>query len=418
MALFTRFEDSELEREYVVQERRAHLPTIRILGGIGFVFLVLFIFTGQLYFPEAIRPAVTAFGFTMMILPGLALTTLPDKHFPEKPQFDLLWLSTQTAACVGLFVWFDAIDFSLRPVDAMAPIIIWASLMIAATATFVANVRIFAIWATTFLLSYAVALWLRDLDFITKLYQFFLLTLFYGFALYVNWSIDRHARAEFLALKEVEAERAKSEELLYNVLPRPVAKRLRSGEAVADSFGDVSVVFADVVGFSRLTRQLSPGHLVRILNEIFLIADQCATEHGLEKVKTIGDAYLAVAGGTVSSGSKAKEAVAFGQDLIQKVSELSRAQNVDVKLRVGVHTGPVIGGVVGSSRLTYDYWGDTMNLASRIESVAEPNGLAVSRATYFECGDSHVFGPAELCVLKGVGEQEVRHLVFSEAAPV
>jgi class 3 adenylate cyclase len=411
MVGFTAFDDPATEREYVVQLRRSHLPTLRILGAIGFAFLVVFIWTAQLYFPREIQPALTAFGFAMMLIPGLALTSFPEKYFPEYPQYDALWLSTQTVACVGLFVWFDAVGFSLRPVDAMAPVVIWAALLIAASATYIANVRMFVLWATSFLLSFIIVLWLVDLPFVTKLYQFFLLTLFYGFALYMSWSIDRHARAAFSANKEVEAERAKSEELLYNVLPAPVAKRLQSGEAVADSFGDVSVVFADVVGFSRLARELSPGHLVRLLNDIFLIADECAARHGLEKVKTIGDAYLAVAGGTVSSGSKAREAVSFGCDLIERVGAMSREANVDLKLRVGVHTGPVIGGVVGSSRLTYDYWGDTMNLASRIESVAEPNGVAVSKATYYECGGTHDFGPAQICVLKGIGEQEVRHVV-------
>ena len=135
---------------------------------------------------------------------------------------------------------------------------------------------------------------------ISRVYTLTNFSTFFVFALYFNWDVDRRARKVFAANVALEAERAKTEELLYNVLPQEVAARLSAGEAVADSFSDLTAVFVDLAGFSTLAKRLSPGHLVKMLNTFFSAADRCAERHGLEKVKTIGDAYLAVIGGMAS----------------------------------------------------------------------------------------------------------------------
>ena len=159
----------------------------------------------------------------------------------------------------------------------------------------------------------------------------------------------------------------------------------RAGEAVADSFSDLTVVFVDLAGFSAIAKRLSPGHLVKLLNAFFSAADRCAERHGLEKVKTIGDAYLAVAGGMASA-----EARQQGGDPVRARPDRRaggawrRRPASPLKARIGVHTGPAVGGVIGSTRLAYDYWGDTMNIASRLQGAAPLNGVAVSEATYFQ----------------------------------
>lgn len=218
---------------------------------------------------------------------------------------------------------------------------------------------------------------------------------------------ERRARKTFAAQRALDIERQKTEDLLFNVLPPAVAQRLREGQAVADSFSDVSVVFIDIVGFSQLARRLSPGMLVKVLNEVFSIADGCADRSGVEKVKTIGDAYLAVAGGQASGDRGASEAIHFGCEVIRAIRRFAAETGLDVRVRVGIHTGPVVGGVVGSRRYAYDYWGDTMNVASRIEGIAEPDGIAVSESTYFSARDAIDFAGAELHTLKGVGEVKV-----------
>ena len=174
---------------------------------------------------------------------------------------------------------------------------------------FVATTRLFLGWALALLLVYGAFLLIVDQNFVNVVYSFTNFTTFFTFAWFVNWDIDRRARATFAATLALEAERAKTEEMLHNVLPEEVAARLRKGEVVADSFGDVSVIFVDIVGFSKLARKLSPGHLVKMLNAVFSIADECASRHGVEKVKTIGDAYLAVVGGTSSAAKDAGAAL-------------------------------------------------------------------------------------------------------------
>ena len=193
--------------------------------------------------------------------------------------------------------------------------------------------------------------------------------------------------------------------MLYNVLPQAVAARLKAGEAVADAFSDVTVIFADLVGFSGITKRLSPGHLVKLLNGFFSAADQCAERHGIEKVKTIGDAYLAVSGG-MSSTNDVPAALNFSRDLMSEVGALASDSGIDLKVRIGIHTGPVVGGVIGSSRLSYDYWGDTMNIASRLQDAAPPNGIAVSEATYFQTRTLHHY-EAQTVVLKGIGDTQI-----------
>jgi adenylate cyclase len=283
-------------------------------------------------------------------------------------------------------------------------------LVVFASVGFVATTRLFFTWAAILFVAYLVFLLLADRTFVSKIYTFSNFSTFFVFALFVNWDIDRRARIGFSANLALDAERRKTEELLYNVLPQEAAQRLRAGETVADSFSDVSVIFVDIVGFSKLAKLLSPGHLVKLLNDFFLTADECAQEHGVEKVKTIGDAYLAVSGASTSAGRSAASAVDFARALIERAEKMAQETGIDLKVRVGIHTGPVVGGVVGSRRLSYDYWGDTMNIAARLESIAEHNGVAVSASTYFQLAGREEFEPAETLVLKGIGETEIYRL--------
>jgi len=266
--------------------------------------------------------------------------------------------------------------------------------------------RLYLIWAFAVLALFGAWVATRDVPEISKLYTLTNFSTFFVFALYFNWDIERRARKVFAANLALEAERAKTEELLYNVLPREVAARLRAGEAVADSFSDVTVLFVDLVDFSKLAKRLSPGHLVETLNLFFSAADRCAERHGLEKVKTIGDAYLAVAGGMGSRSADSRAALAFARGLIAELETIAAETGLELEARIGIHTGPVVGGVIGSSRLAYDYWGDTMNIASRLQGAAPPNGVAVSEATWFQTRAEQEYD-AHATVLKGIGEAQI-----------
>jgi class 3 adenylate cyclase len=291
------------------------------------------------------------------------------------------------------------------PPQAMA-LVQMGILMVFASVAFSAAVRFFFLWSLAVLAIFAAWLATRDTTLISKIYTLTNFSTFFIFALYFNWDIDRRARSVFAANRALAAEREKTEQMLYNVLPQEVVARLKAGTAVADSFSDLSVVFADLVGFSTLSKRLSPGHLVRLLNGFFSAADRCAGRNGMEKVKTIGDAYLAVCGGMASAGRDSRDAVAFARELVAEVQAMAEETGIDLKVRIGIHTGPVVGGVIGSSRLAYDYWGDTMNVASRLQGIAPPDGIAASEATYFQTR-ALLDWRAQREVLKGIGETDV-----------
>lgn len=406
--LLPRFDDPEGEQAFLRAERTERGIAIRALIVIAAVTLASYIVINPLHFPtEGVVAYTQAAGLLIAFMAGFFALTRTS-FYRERPWIDLpLFI-----ALAGAMVWLAKVLADLAPYTGFPPHVMimvqLAILVIFASVGFAGTFRLFLPWSVALLGLFAAWLMTRPgVADISRVYTLTNFTTFFVFALYFNWAIDQRARRVFAANAALEAERARTEELLHNVLPREVAARLKSGEAVADAFSDVSVVFADLVGFSTLARRLSPGHLVELLNLYFSAADRCAQRHGLEKVKTIGDAYLAVAGGMASAGSGGRSAVLFARDLVAEIGAMSRDSGLELKVRVGVHTGPVIGGVIGSTRMSYDYWGDTMNLASRLQAAAPPNGLAVSEATYFQTRDVAGYGPPQTCLLKGIGEAPV-----------
>ncbi|WP_054107528.1 adenylate/guanylate cyclase domain-containing protein [Novosphingobium sp. AAP83] len=233
----------------------------------------------------------------------------------------------------------------------------------------------------------------------------------------INLAVGRTSRAAFMLADSLDAERARNEELVLNMLPPAAVARIRGGQLVADSYADASVIFIDMVGFSKLTKRISPGHLVELLNGFFNHADACTREFGVEKVKTVGDAYLAIAGGNVAVGNSADAAIAFGRAVLAGLDTLREITGVsELGLRIGIHSGPVVGGVIGATRMAYDYWGDTVNIAARIEGTAPVNGIAISESTWLRATDRSSFGPASIATLKGVGDICVFRTVPDEHA--
>ena len=192
--------------------------------------------------------------------------------------------------------------------------------------------------------------------------------------------------------------------LLYNALPRQVAKELQEkpGNPVARELPEVAILFADIVGFSRLARRLSPAGLVEFLNLLFSSFDRCSAHFGVEKIKTIGDAYLAVAG--VSAPDDATENAAhLALCLREEAARLSARLGFRISLRSGLHTGPVVAGVLGTRRFAFDVWGESVNIASRLQAAAPVDGILVSADARTRCSPSLRFGPAEEFDLRGCG---------------
>ncbi|WP_353569954.1 adenylate/guanylate cyclase domain-containing protein [Candidatus Albibeggiatoa sp. nov. BB20] len=209
---------------------------------------------------------------------------------------------------------------------------------------------------------------------------------------------------EHAFMERLQAEQEKSEKLLLNVLPKPIADRLkRSERTIADSFPEVTVLFSDLVGFTELSVGIAASELVEKLNEIFLAFDILTELHGLEKIKTIGDAYMLV-GGLPTPRSDHAEAVAdMAIDMFDAIERLNRQHGESFEIRVGIHTGPVVAGVIGKNKFNYDLWGETVNIASRMESHGVPGKVQISDATYNKIKDKFHLeyrGPIEV---KGKG---------------
>lgn len=200
-------------------------------------------------------------------------------------------------------------------------------------------------------------------------------------------------------------EKQKSEQLLLNILPAPIAERLKQGEGtIADSFGNVSIMFADIVNFTPLASVLSPRKLVNLLNEIFTEFDRLCEARGLEKIKTIGDAYMVVAGLPAVRDDHAKVVADMALDMLATIDKFNRSHHLDLMLRIGINSGPVIAGVIGTKKFIYDIWGDAVNIASRMESQGMTGRIQVSEATHEYLKDDYEFEDRGLISVRGKGE--------------
>jgi class 3 adenylate cyclase len=203
----------------------------------------------------------------------------------------------------------------------------------------------------------------------------------------------------------VDDERAKSDRLLLNILPASIAERLKAEEQeIVDAFDDVSVLFADLCGFTAFSSQHSAAKVLSALNTIFGHIDEIVTRHGLEKIKTIGDAYMLAGGLTqTADGDHLATVVAAGEEIIAAVAAFQRREGLGLDIRVGIDVGPVVAGVIGKVKFAYDLWGDTVNIASRMESAGVPGRVHVSQRVYERLCGTLAFEHREPLAIKGKG---------------
>jgi len=228
----------------------------------------------------------------------------------------------------------------------------------------------------------------------------------------ITYLLERLFRSQFLITKDLAVERARTDALVQNLLPLRIADRLKAGEKViAESHGEATVLFADLVGFTSLTKRLSPGHLVEVLNDIFSMLDNLTERHGVEKIKTIGDAYMVVAGAGVTRINAAAGIADFALDMVREINTYARIHDFPLALRVGISTGQVISGVIGTKKLSFDLLGDTVNLASRMESNSGHGQIQVSETTYWRLHGDYEFTERRRIAVEGMGEVETYFLL-------
>jgi class 3 adenylate cyclase len=185
----------------------------------------------------------------------------------------------------------------------------------------------------------------------------------------------------------------------------------REQSTIADGFADVTVMFADIVNFTALAEEKNPKEVVAFLDAVFTRFDDLAEKHGVDKIKTIGDAYM-VAGGLSGEGSQYVDSVVnMALDMLRLAAEDEVMKQYNVAFHVGMATGPVTAGVIGAKRFTYDLWGDTVNIASRITAEATANMILVDKTTYRRLGQRYQFGPPQDVVVKGKGSMTIYQLM-------
>jgi guanylate cyclase len=203
----------------------------------------------------------------------------------------------------------------------------------------------------------------------------------------------------------IDREKARAERLLHNILPDSIAERLKRDEGViADRFDGVTVLFSDIAGFTPLSAKLPPHDLVMLLDEIFSGFDRISERYGLEKIKTIGDAYMAVGGLPTPATDHAARVADAALAMRDFVAHLGKERGLDLAMRIGLHSGEVVAGVIGKKKFSYDLWGDTVNIASRMESHGAPGRIHMSGATRLLLGDAFMYGERGDIDIKGKGE--------------
>lgn len=401
----------EPESKYLAIRRENQVRTATGMGAIALLSLIGYLLFSASFLPQAILPRLTISVIFMALAISAYLMIVRTPAYQSREFIDVLPFTLVLAAQITVnYAFFPLMEeFGSSGVNTVAfnsavLIAAGACLVVGSFRAFLAiiivavamTVGAFIVWAPTH--------W-----HFTQLAPFGTAV---AVALFANYTLERVSRTSYAATCLADEKTKEVETLLHNVLPASIAKRLQRGEIVADSYSEVSVIFCDLVGFTELSNRLPPKRLVAILEELFDLADSCAADLQVEKVKTIGDAYMAVAGGAVSANNSSALAIEFGLRL-RELLLIARDKHGlhDLDLRVGVHTGPAIGAVIGQVKQTYDYWGDTVNIASRIQGCADPGEVVVSEQTQMAAFADFSFGQAELHDLRGVGDRKVFRVI-------
>jgi class 3 adenylate cyclase len=240
-------------------------------------------------------------------------------------------------------------------------------------------------------------------DYLTKPFNPTLLRARVDASLEKKWLRDREKK--FIA--DLEQEKRRSESLLLNILPQSIVNRMREGETtIADRVREATILFCDLVGFTTISRDLSADYVIDFLGKIFSAFDRLAAEYGVEKIKTIGDAYMAAAGIPEPQADHAARVARFALRMLDAVDDIGGATDLKLQARIGIHTGPIVSGVIGTHKFAYDVWGDTVNTASRMESHSLPGRIQVSAATRILLGNCFDFEERGTIDVKGKGAME------------
>jgi class 3 adenylate cyclase len=406
-----KFEDAGLEESFQVEEGKAGLAGYRVITGATVLLWAL----AAVLVPMGtdIEPAASLVVGGVMALVGLACFTISPWATTMNRQHALASVLTSANGLVILLL--GAAGDSLHGFAV-------SGIMLLYMFGFVSRTRFVYALARTLVIALGfVVIWVTyDSAVSLVLDAFFLVAASLGSLIGLRL-LERNRRRVWhqrLVIEEqraaIEVERAESERLLLNVLPEAVSKRLRQGEnPIADDFPSVSVLFADIVGFTAMAASLAADEVITMLNGLFTMFDDLVAERGLEKIKTMGDAYMAVGGLPDPLPDHAVRMV----DLAMAMQECTGSPThfPGLSLRIGIHSGPVAGGVIGTRKFAYDVWGNTVNTAARLESAGVPGRIQVSEETRDLTRDVFGYEPRGGVELRGIGTRTT-YLVTSRLA--
>jgi len=406
--LYPRFEERALEHRFILDnnEKAARQAGWGFLfGAFGYAVLgLLSLFLLPEYFSRA---ALFIYGFVLPTHVAAAITVRFLGRF-----FYLQWLLvlanvfSNTCAIVLIHMSRDE-DYHKYGYGLIICIIIYIFAMLRLR-TF------FAIVASSLvILEYVAYVWfIRPMPIYDFIYSISFISFVNTAGLFSVFFFEQNMRNEFMQSRTIEKqskllgeEKKKSEALLLNILPETVANRLLSGErTIADYFDSVSVLFADIEGFTSLSRRLNPQELVALLNRVFSHFDSLAEVLGLEKIKTIGDAYMVGAGLPHKVDDHAERCFAMAQGMLRILEEENQSLEDKLRLRIGIASGPVVAGVIGQNKFIYDLWGDTVNTASRMESSGVAGEIHITETTMLALGKTAQFVDRGEIEIKGIGK--------------
>jgi class 3 adenylate cyclase len=409
--LTLRFRDPQLEGAFLKYYFRHNLANLRVahLGGLFLWIVWGFVVRGSLLPSDQALDLQLRLGvFIPLVVIGLALTFLPGyRRFWEWEITGLVLLTT--------IMWVYYVSQIVTvPVDYgyVGLILIGAFTYTLIRLRFVLVVLVVAVSAAMYIPYAIFAVHIFGLK--TLLASFYLLT-FGGLGGVAAYRLEQFTRLLFLRERQLERERERSDALLLNVLPQAIVDRLKAhpnGERVADAFDEVSVLFADAVDSTEHAARTSPEEFAETLDKLFRLFDEIADRYGLEKIKTIGDAYMAVAGAPVPMKGHADRAANAALDMLKEAGQIRWPTGDPIVVRVGLATGPAVAGVIGHRKFAYDLWGDTVNLASRLsETSGQPGKIQCTEPVAQRLAGRYEFTEPRMLDLKGKGPTQVRFLL-------
>jgi class 3 adenylate cyclase len=409
-----RFRDPDLELAFRDDRFRHNIGNIRFafVAGIAFWLAWGFILrpyirtVNDLWLDAIVRYAV----FIPMLLIGLGLT------FTR--WFRRIWQGMSVIiAITSILVWvFYAAQVQVLPPEYgyVGIILITAFTYTLARLRFIWVVLITAVGIAAYLPYAYTASYIAP---VTRVLAMLFLVSFGLLGALAAYRLERFSRDLFLQERQVQRERERSDGLLLNILPQAIVEQLKTSPdgRVAQAFDHVTILIADAVGSTEQGARSSAEDFTATLDDLFTRFDVVADRYGLEKIKTIGDAYMAVAGAPVAMSNHAEAAASVALEMLAAAGQVRWPSGDPVRIRVGVATGPAAAGIIGNRKFAYDLWGDTVNLASRLQEAAEAGHALVSEPTAEQLGDAYEFGSTQTIDLKGKGPTPARVLLGRRA---